>query len=484
MLCAISGKPCKHPVVCPASRCIFERDLLLQWLDTHDGKDPITGQVVSKDQLIELKQDPAFANPVNSATLATNYSIPNLLSSLQNEWDAIMLENFELRRQLDDLTNRLSLALYERDAAKIVAAKALQQKDTNSSLQTLNVGTISDDVRTEFIARSKEYINLTKQQTKADKWNWNAGKDITQCTVQDSWDTVCPPSLESARGILDGSECITVVAAEGNAIVISNQGVQNMSVPPNLNYAKATMMNTVLYATTEGEIGRLSIDTNDAVRCSIESTDVLSMFSHEFILPDHFITVLRNGSIYLTGSRTTTRLCPELPKAEYLGADLHKDGLLLALFTADEVIVLDITDTGASVSASFKVGQDIKNAGPVQGVYFPTNGYWLMVHSGSEVVTFDLRKPQSTYAVKSLALPHDSALWTVHHSGKYLFVLNGEEGVTAYQYKKALKDWETLFQCLLPSHVENVEHFGCMRESAEISLVLQSRQKASYIKLK
>ena len=50
---------------------------------------------------------------------------PSLLSTFQNEWDAIVLEVFTLKKQLQSAKQELSIALYRQDAAVNVAAKAI-----------------------------------------------------------------------------------------------------------------------------------------------------------------------------------------------------------------------------------------------------------------------------------------------------------------------------------------------------------------------
>ena len=98
MFCAISGKVPRRPVLSPKSRTIFEKSLLEQYVkDT--GNDPITNEPLSIEEIVEIvpsAQQASLTESTNSATLKANYSIPNLLTSLQNEWDAIMLENFKL----------------------------------------------------------------------------------------------------------------------------------------------------------------------------------------------------------------------------------------------------------------------------------------------------------------------------------------------------------------------------------------------------
>ena len=56
-------------------------------------------------------------------------SIPSLLNSLQNEWDATMLQLHSLKQSYLACRQELSNALYENDAAKRVIARLMKERD-------------------------------------------------------------------------------------------------------------------------------------------------------------------------------------------------------------------------------------------------------------------------------------------------------------------------------------------------------------------
>ena len=82
------------PVVSPVSGQVYERRLLEKFI-SDNGTDPVTREPLSVDQLIEIKCSPLVKPKPPSAT-----SIPAILKSLQDEWDATMLHSFTLRQQL------------------------------------------------------------------------------------------------------------------------------------------------------------------------------------------------------------------------------------------------------------------------------------------------------------------------------------------------------------------------------------------------
>jgi len=109
-------------VVSTKSGHLFERRVIEKHL-AEAGTCPISGEPLAKDDLLAV-QGPAKLNP----RPASATSIPGLLSLFQAEWDAVMLETYQLRQQVHGLRKELSAALYQNDAACRVIARLTREK--------------------------------------------------------------------------------------------------------------------------------------------------------------------------------------------------------------------------------------------------------------------------------------------------------------------------------------------------------------------
>lgn len=102
---------------------VFERRLIEAYI-SENGTDPVNGEELTTDDLLDLKQ-PRSVKP-RPPTLT---SIPALLSTFQNEWDAIILETYQLKQQLAETRQELSSALYYNDSAQRVIARLQKERD-------------------------------------------------------------------------------------------------------------------------------------------------------------------------------------------------------------------------------------------------------------------------------------------------------------------------------------------------------------------
>ena len=114
---------------------VFEKRLIEAYI-SENGKDPITGEELSTDDLLELKT--ARVVRPRPPTLT---SIPALLGAFQEEWDALALETYTLRQTLAQTRQELSTALYQHDAAVRVIARLRKERDeAREALSNISVG--------------------------------------------------------------------------------------------------------------------------------------------------------------------------------------------------------------------------------------------------------------------------------------------------------------------------------------------------------
>jgi pre-mRNA-processing factor 19 len=114
---------------------VYEKRLIEAYI-LENGVDPINGEALTVDDLIELKSQ-RIVRP-RPPTLT---SIPSLLSVFQEEWDALALETFTLKKSLAETRQELSTALYQHDAAVRVIARLTKERDeARDALSKVNVG--------------------------------------------------------------------------------------------------------------------------------------------------------------------------------------------------------------------------------------------------------------------------------------------------------------------------------------------------------
>ena len=91
---------------------------------SENGTDPVSGEELSLDDLVDLRQARVVKPRAPQQT-----SIPALLSTFQDEWDAIALETYTLKQQLAETRQELSTALYYNDSAQRVIARLQKERD-------------------------------------------------------------------------------------------------------------------------------------------------------------------------------------------------------------------------------------------------------------------------------------------------------------------------------------------------------------------
>ncbi|QLG75058.1 hypothetical protein HG535_0H03850 [Zygotorulaspora mrakii] len=473
MFCGISGKPTKNPVLSPVSKCIFEKELIEQYVQT-EGKDPITNSPLGLDQLIELSHTPqqaSLVNTLNSSTLNSNYSIPNLLSSLQNEWDALMLENFRLRKQLDTYSKQLSTAFYERDAAKIVAAKAMKEREqvvSEMNKLTIQLGAelesdnekndsvemLPNAIQEELLDESRKYVDQTRKVP--DKFTI---LNDTKFELKKTWDVPANAVINRTSKLLANPQRKSAFQLlEAGAVVIVEDFITRQiqtNFTDDLEYFSLGPASDVLLCSFgKQSVGIYNIESGSLAKLDMPHNKIILMAQHEYILNKYFLVVEENGRVLycLLDCSKAYEVLQGHSEKKYNSASLHKDGLLIALVQADSIELFNLGQPNSKPTV-FKVGKQIIGSGIIENVEFSSNGYWMIVSCGGSIMSFDLRKEPGTLAVNSLSIATSkgaSRAWDMDMSAKDLLVVENESveelelNLKVYKYKKAKKIWESV----------------------------------------
>jgi pre-mRNA-processing factor 19 len=129
--CALSGSLLQTPVLSKLTGHVFEKELIEAHIDK-TGQCPITGSPLAKDDLIPI-QNSKFIKP-----RAEGSSMDGILNKLQGEYDNITLENFRIKKQLEEVKYELSHTLYQHEAASLVICRLIKERDeVSKQLNTL-----------------------------------------------------------------------------------------------------------------------------------------------------------------------------------------------------------------------------------------------------------------------------------------------------------------------------------------------------------
>jgi len=476
IVCALSNEVPETPVVSPVSGAVFERRLIEKYIK-ENGSDPINGEELREDQLIEIKV-PALVKPKPP----TFTSIPAILKSLQDEWDAVMLNSFTVRKQLLVARQELSHSLYQHDAAcRVIARLKNELSAAREALATLkpqhdlsngkvgNGNATSDEINDPvFIERLQTKGNqLTSARKKRTK---KLPEDLINVDLMKEFKTVNSFSglhSASAPGILaldispvddnllitGGNDKTAIVFNKEREQVISTlkghtKKVSSVILHPNSTTAITASSDAtvrvwniqkaetdVLLKPHNGPITAISLHPlNDYLLSA--STDELWAFSD-----------INTGHCLLKLGDTTR-------EHALTAAQFHPDGMILGCGTSDSQIeIWDLKDK-----------QNVANfpghTGKISALKFSENGYYLATAADDGVKLWDLRKLEEFNTI-TFEEEYNVNQITFDQSGYYMAIAGND--IRIYQTKQ----WQNLR--LFTDHTASVTDVKFGRNAAYIA---------------
>ncbi|KAF5392480.1 hypothetical protein D9757_002203 [Collybiopsis confluens] len=465
--CAISGEPPQEPVVSTKSGKVYERRLIVKYIN-ENGTDPITGEKLEASDLIEIKASPETVPP----RPPSQSSIPALLQTLQNEWDALVLETFALKQQYNSTRQELSYALYAQDAASRVVARLIRERDAarealanvQASLGVTPSQPVSEDVdmaeegSTESLSKDVvARIDETHQTLSAARKKRKAPAGYTTAAdIKNYAPKHTVPSLHSASPAGITSLAVSRSNADhfltgGNDKIVQLYDRSTDKVLASLK-GHSKKVNHVAFREKEGETTLLLSAGADKI-AKIWAHDEASQ---EYI-PKSTIRIHKGDITGLAVHPTSTLLALSSADRTYTIHDLttfqqvyrstpsddaftslsvHPDGTLLALGTPTSTIQIYDVRVGG-IAASLAPPDAVPFS--IHTLSFSENGYHLLAPSSqSTVAVWDLRKQK---AATNIDLGDDFKINKVthDHSAQFLGVA-GNLGGRVFMNKT----WEEL----------------------------------------
>ncbi|THZ28818.1 cell cycle control protein [Aureobasidium pullulans] len=447
MLCAISGEAPQQPVASRKSGNVFERRLIESYI-SENGTDPVTGEDLTVEDLVELKQ--ARVVRPRPPTLT---SIPALLSTFQNEWDALILETYQLKQQLAETRQELSTALYYSDSAEKVIARLQQERDeARDALAKISVTSTSNGANGDAMQVDgqglPEAIVAKIEQTQAELSSTRRKRPTPE-----GWAT--PDSLQSMQStqnsepLYPGGRSIAVDATGDLALVGGNDGVVGV-----YSVSQGQVIQTlkcgggsVTDAVWSGNKPVIALSTG-AVKMFDNGAEAASFDRHAgaanalALHPcgDILASVGVDKSYVLYDLQSLQPITQVSTDSELTTAAFHPDGHLFAAGSSKGAIKLFDVKTSENV-ANFDstFGQS-----PLQTVSFSENGTWLAsaVQGQTSVSVWDLRKMAEIKTI-DLGTAVTGVSWD--YTGQYLAAC-GQGFVAVEHYSKSAKSWSEPFR--------------------------------------
>ena len=155
-------------------------------------------------------------------------SIPALLATFQNEWDAFALEAFQLRKELGQTRQELSTALYQHDAAVRVIARLTKERD--EARDALSKVTVTGGGAQQNGDAMEVDSGLPQElQEKVDQVQANLSKSRRKRPVPAGWATVeqiqSYKTTQSSEPLYPGSKFIALSKSGEVALVGGADGL-------------------------------------------------------------------------------------------------------------------------------------------------------------------------------------------------------------------------------------------------------------------
>lgn len=445
MLCALSGTPTTNPVVSPRSGRIFDRVLLTNYLATSQS-DPVTDEPLTIEELIPLNVEPTTTP---SLAPEISLSIPSMLSAFHNEWNALALQTFTLKKQLNTARKELSNALYYSDASMRVAARAVRERDeARSALAQLAatsgasaVATASDSALAPALVVSDSRASEITDAIENSRAALFVAHKSTKRSLPFSADHVI--GIDNVHSVAAPFSIMNHFGDNGPIYITDGTSVaryDTKSTPEVIQLPETNSETPISGIAFSGEspiIARGTSVTVEESQFPHLHNDVISKIVVHPDLDDVFVMMSQTkwslNSVTDLKPVLSVDIDPEMGQATE--CSIHVDGALVAIGTSSGYILLYDIASGTLASTVFVRNQKVER------LQFGQNGYWLLVtlvdgEFPNGVCVVDLRKSLIINTIDD----NDVLEFIMDNTCSVIFGVTNEV-VKIYRYTKKTKSW-------------------------------------------
>ena len=124
-ICSLSGKITSNPVICTKTGYIFDKDLIMNYIENF-GNCPITNIPLTKDDFDEIENSEIN---INKPRTIEEMNVNGLLSNLNDQFINIQNEISELKQKIIERKKELSVQCYKYDASINVINQLIKEKE-------------------------------------------------------------------------------------------------------------------------------------------------------------------------------------------------------------------------------------------------------------------------------------------------------------------------------------------------------------------
>jgi pre-mRNA-processing factor 19 len=462
-LITVSGEPAQEPVASRKTGTVYEKRLIEAYLSQH-GSDPVTGEPLDETDLLPLQ-----SSQVPRPRPPTQTSLPALLATFQNEWDAVALESFQLRKSLAQTRQELSTALYDYEGALRLLAKVTKERDeARDALSKVQVGAgasrqggdamevdgveLPDDLA-EKVDETQKTLSSTRRKRPVPE-DWITGAELQEAEESSpAWASKIKVGKCSA--LTDGSNLDSGLIAygteSGSAFVYSESLDASTTLKLGSRISDVVAWeDKAIFSLANGSIvidglsdnpEILSVHAGAATGVSLHpGGEILGSVGSDSSYVIYDLTQLKP----VTRVFADTRKLPSIPNAlkltclAFTCCQFHPDGNLFAAGATDGRILIFNIKTG-EIAATFPTEASVK------AINFSENGYWLASASKSStsVTVWDLRKAGDQAKAKVIEFGGQVSDLAWDYTGQFLAIV-GSGSLVVQQYVKSSKKWSEI----------------------------------------